>query len=345
MKKILGISLVAVLTAMPLIAGAATGDAVNAAPTTDANGPTTVAPKYATVADSAADATSLATATYVKGAYNAAIKAINTVDTNYKAADTAINTKIGDTTLTTASQTLTGAIEEIKTANATTAGDGLTKTDGEFDVNVDSATIGLNSSNALEVVAGGIDTTQLADGAVTTAKLDADAVTNAKLADNAVQTENIVDGNVTAAKLASDSVTTVKIVDGNVTAAKLASDSVTTAKIVDGNVTKAKLAQGVQDSLALADSALQQSALADYATKAQVTANIDAATASVTGVTLGVTGGVTGTVPAMVNWGDQTAGSVDLANGAIASGATATGNITGIDVAAPSSYQPGAGES
>ena len=325
MKKILGISLVAVLTAMPLIAGAATGDAVNAAPTTDANGPTTVAPKYATVADSAADATSLATATYVKGAYNAAIKAINTVDTNYKAADTAINTKIGDTTLTTASQTLTGAIEEIKTANATTAGDGLTKTDGEFDVNVDSATIGLNSSNALEVVAGGIDTTQLADGAVTTAKLDADAVTNAKLADNAVQTENIVDGNVTAAKLASD--------------------SVTTAKIVDGNVTKAKLAQGVQDSLALADSALQQSALADYATKAQVTANIDAATASVTGVTLGVTGGVTGTVPAMVNWGDQTAGSVDLANGAIASGATATGNITGIDVAAPSSYQPGAGES
>ena len=325
MKKILGISLVAVLTAMPLIAGAATGDAVNAAPTTDANGPTTVAPKYATVADSAADATSLATATYVKGAYNAAIKAINTVDTNYKAADTAINTKIGDTTLTTASQTLTGAIEEIKTANATTAGDGLTKTDGEFDVNVDSATIGLNSSNALEVVAGGIDTTQLADGAVTTAKLDADAVTNAKLADNAVQTENIVDGNVTAAKLASD--------------------SVTTAKIVDGNVTKAKLAQGVQDSLALADSALQQSALADYATKAQVTANIDAATASVTGVTLGGTGGVTGTVPAMVNWGDQTAGSVDLANGAIASGATATGNITGIDVAAPSSYQPGAGES
>ncbi|MCG2462965.1 collagen-like protein, partial [Flavobacteriaceae bacterium F89] len=37
-------------------------------------------------------------------------------------------------------------------------------------------------------------TVKLADGAVTTAKLDADAVTNAQLADSAVQTENILSG-------------------------------------------------------------------------------------------------------------------------------------------------------
>ena len=47
------------------------------------------------------------------------------------------------------------------------------------------------------------------------------------------------------------------IVAGSVTATELASNAVTTAKIADGNVTKVKLAQGVQDSLDLADSAVQ----------------------------------------------------------------------------------------
>lgn len=94
-----------------------------------------------------------------------------------------------------------------------------------------------NKVVSASIVAGSVDTTELANGAVTTAKLDADAVTNAKLADDAVQTENIVDANVTSAKLAAN--------------------SVITAKIADANVTKAKLAQGVQDSLGLADSALQ----------------------------------------------------------------------------------------
>ena len=47
------------------------------------------------------------------------------------------------------------------------------------------------------------------------------------------------------------------LVAGGVTSTELATDSVTTAKIVDGNVTKAKLATAVQDSLDLADSAVQ----------------------------------------------------------------------------------------
>ena len=57
----------------------------------------------------------------------------------------------------------------------------------------------------------------------------------------------IVAGSVTATELATDAVTTVKIADSNVT----------TAKIADENVTKGKLAQTVQDSLNLADSAVQ----------------------------------------------------------------------------------------
>ena len=88
-----------------------------------------------------------------------------------------------------------------------------------------------------------------------------------------------------------------------------------------------------------------------YATKTQVTANIDAATASKTGVSLAVSGNVSGTangyVPVMVNWGDSTANTTTVAlsggtmSGTISNGATATGDITGIDVAAPTTYATG----
>ncbi|MCO6149737.1 hypothetical protein, partial [Flavobacterium sp. NRK1] len=44
-----------------------------------------------------------------------------------------------------------------------------------------------------------------------TLDIKADAVTNAKLADNAVQTENIKDGNVTSAKLTAGAGTADRI--------------------------------------------------------------------------------------------------------------------------------------
>ena len=59
-----------------------------------------------------------------------------------------------------------------------------------------------NSKNIAELLNTDttVQITDVADGAITTAKLAADAVTSAKLADNAVVTANIVDGNVTAVK-------------------------------------------------------------------------------------------------------------------------------------------------
>ncbi len=69
-------------------------------------------------------------------------------------------------------------------------------------------------------------------GSINTSKLADSAVTAAKLATDAVETAKIKDANVTAAKLASDSVSTAKIVDANVT----------TAKILDANITQAKMA-------------------------------------------------------------------------------------------------------
>lgn len=74
----------------------------------------------------------------------------------------------------------------------------------------------------IHAAAGSIGTTELADDAVTNAKIGALAVGSTELAANAVTTAKIADLNVTAGKLAADAVETAKIKDGNVTLGKLA---------------------------------------------------------------------------------------------------------------------------
>ena len=83
-----------------------------------------------------------------------------------------------------------------------------------------------------------------------TANIANGAVTTAKLADNSVTSAKIVDGTIVAGDLASDSVTTAKVANTAITAAKLATDSVTTAKVADGAITNAKLADADLQTLA-----------------------------------------------------------------------------------------------
>lgn len=80
-----------------------------------------------------------------------------------------------------------------------------------------------------------VESSQIADSAVTTAKIAGSAVTTAKIADSAV----------TNAKIGGSAVTTAKIADSAVTTAKIGGSAVTTAKIADKNVTTAKLASGI----------------------------------------------------------------------------------------------------
>lgn len=95
-----------------------------------------------------------------------------------------------------------------------------------------------------KLAAAAIVTAKLADGSVTTDKLGAAAVTTAKIALLAITTALIADGAVTADKLGSGAVTEAKIDTGAVTTTKIAAGGVTTTKIADGNVTTAKLADG-----------------------------------------------------------------------------------------------------
>lgn len=160
MKKLIGTSLVAVLTALPLMAGATVTDTDPGA--TNSNAPVASnAPKYSLKAANAENDGKVASAGYVKGAYNAAIKAINkTVD---KLDDGLGGYDIDANTLKVQGAdvaTQTGVVNTIKSSTVTTSLNGTATasiqvvddwaTDGlaadPVEVSVDMSNVGANSS-------------------------------------------------------------------------------------------------------------------------------------------------------------------------------------------------------
>lgn len=74
------------------------------------------------------------------------------------------------------------------------------------------------------IAASAVTARELADGSITSDKLDANIQAQLGIPDGSITTAKIVDLAVTAAKLASDSVTEAKILDGAVTADKIGAD-------------------------------------------------------------------------------------------------------------------------
>ena len=68
-------------------------------------------------------------------------------------------------------------------------------------------------SDVINITNGGVDTTQLADDAVTNAKLGTGAVNSSKIFDGAITTTKILDSNVTAAKLGTIPISTLSDVN------------------------------------------------------------------------------------------------------------------------------------
>ncbi len=324
MKKLIGISLVAMLAVAPAFADpVATGTTPAAYNGNDASSVTASAePEFALVEANSQTDGNAASAGYVKGAYNAAIKAINKVNAN-------VNANL-----------------------ATSAGAGISKSDGKFSVDLtsngglettgsgDAATLGVKAGNGVELGAGGVavkaannSISVTSSGVAVTvdgSTVEVDSTNGVQVKDDGITTAKIADSNVTAAKLATDSVTTAKIADSNVTAAKLATDSVTTAKIADGNVTFDKMAatavQKSTNSSTYTDTSLSTKGYVDekvasidmssYATKAGVKNTIDNATYTTTLGDFTLTNGTvngTGSVAIMDTWGSDTPAATPLA--------------------------------
>lgn len=94
-----------------------------------------------------------------------------------------------------------------------------------------------------------ISTDDIADGAVTEAKLDTEAVSTNHLQDGSVSSRKIADGAVSELKISNSAVTEEKLCDEAVTENKLGPMAVTSGKIDTGAVTEAKLGPEVKDKL------------------------------------------------------------------------------------------------
>ena len=123
-----------------------------------------------------------------------------------------------------------------------------------------------NITGDATVAAGGALT--IANNAIETAMINADAITGAKIADDSIDSEHYTDGSVDTAHLADGSITAAKIADGTIVAAEIADNAVTTAKINADAVTSAKIADNAIDSEHYTDASIDTAHIAD----SQVTA-------------------------------------------------------------------------
>lgn len=149
---------------------------------------------------------------------------------------------------------------------------------------------GANIVGTGQIQGGSVGTSELADNAVTSAKLQSDpgnnvnrAVSTNHIQDNAITSAKILDGSVTAAKILDGNVGTVELANNAVTSAKLQSDpgnnafravttnhiqdnAITNAKILDGSVNAAKIQDGTVGTAELANGAVTSAKLQSDAT-------------------------------------------------------------------------------
>jgi hypothetical protein len=122
-----------------------------------------------------------------------------------------------------------------------------------IDVKVDGATVEVNGSNQLQLVAAGVQTAHLADSAVNGDILADDAVDSQHIADGAIDTAHLSADIIDGTKIADDAVDSEHIADGAIDTAHFADASVTGAKtsFTNEQYTGADLTGGGSDTLTL----------------------------------------------------------------------------------------------
>lgn len=125
-----------------------------------------------------------------------------------------------------------------------------------------------------------LGTTQIADNAVTTEKLENESVTTDKLNAASVTTDKVADANITTSKLADSSVetekinnsavTTDKLNDGAVDNSKLSPNAVTSEKIKNGSIITEKLNDRAVTTEKVEEKAVTNSKLGDQSVDGRV---------------------------------------------------------------------------
>jgi len=97
------------------------------------------------------------------------------------------------------------------------------------------------SAGAVTIANDAVENAMIADSAVDTDQLAADAVTSAKIVDDAIDSEHYVDGSIDLAHLAADSVDGSKIADDSIDSEHYVDGSIDTAHIANDQITHDKL--------------------------------------------------------------------------------------------------------
>lgn len=97
------------------------------------------------------------------------------------------------------------------------------------------------SAGAVTIANDAVENAMIADNAVDTNQLAADAVTGAKIADDAIDSEHYTDGSIDLAHLAADSVDGSKIADDSIDSEHYVDGSIDTAHIANDQITHDKL--------------------------------------------------------------------------------------------------------
>jgi len=149
--------------------------------------------------------------------------------------------------------------------NIVTVADGAIST-SKLDTNaVTTIKIAALAVTEAKIADASISSVKLVDGAVSTAKINNASVTNAKLAQYAVTSDKVADDSISTSKLVSLSVIGDKIASNTISTTKIQDNAITTAKISDLSITAAKIADGAVDTAKIHDNAVITSKIPDSA--------------------------------------------------------------------------------
>lgn len=109
---------------------------------------------------------------------------------------------------------------------------------------VTNAKIAVNAIQGDVIAANAITGTKISNAAITTPKLGAGAVTASTIAANAITAAKILAGTITASEIATNAITAVKINADAITANKIATNAVTADAINAGAITAGAIAAG-----------------------------------------------------------------------------------------------------
>ncbi|MCP4830930.1 MAG: hypothetical protein GY886_01805 [Gammaproteobacteria bacterium] len=180
-----------------------------------------------------------------------AINTLNTVtlpalEVDITANENAINT-LNNTTIPDLEANLSTNENAISTLNT------VTIPDLEAEIAAVEANANINFPiTETNIANGAISTPKLQTNAVTAAKIDALAVTAVKIAAGAITTAKIAAGNVTASRIATGTITSTQIAAGTITASEIASGTITSTQIAAGTITASNIQSGTITSTQIA---------------------------------------------------------------------------------------------